>query len=140
MSYLAGLYDKDTRGSLQIKPYDQNWEFMVIYWNDTRITNVAFVGSDPPRAVESGSGSVQILHRPTHKQLWIIMKVFAMFPKMISTLIRPRACSFPESIPLGNITGAYCGTALILYHGRTSPKTTKHIRMELRTLRSPIVP
>jgi hypothetical protein len=58
MSYLAGLYDNDVEEATQVQPYEQDWDYMVIHWNDGRISKVAFVGSDLPRDVISGSGHV----------------------------------------------------------------------------------
>jgi hypothetical protein len=78
MSYLAGIYEKNFRDSIQIKS-DEDWNCLVISWNELRITNMALVRSDSALATTGGPGSIQILRRPTYETLWITMQVSAKF-------------------------------------------------------------
>jgi hypothetical protein len=75
---LAGLYEKNTKGSIQSKVDDKDWDYIVLQWNDMRITKIAFVGYDSALATASVSGCVQILRRPTDEKLWITMEVFVI--------------------------------------------------------------
>jgi hypothetical protein len=75
---LAGLYEKNTKGSIQSKADDKDWDYIVLQWNDMRITKIAFIGYDSALATASVSGCVQILRRPTDEKLWITMEVFVI--------------------------------------------------------------
>jgi hypothetical protein len=76
-SYVAGLYDKNVKGSTQIKAEDASWDHVVVKSDDIGITEVAFLTSDSALSVINTSGFVEVLHRPepTHEKLWITLEV-----------------------------------------------------------------
>jgi hypothetical protein len=80
LSYLAGLYEDNVQGSVQISMDDKSWNCIVLQWHGSRITNIAFVGSDSDSvlAMTSGAGFTQILRRPVTETLWVTMEVFLL--------------------------------------------------------------
>jgi hypothetical protein len=79
-SCLAGLYDEPVPGSFQVKSMDEQWNRAVITWSDSRVIGIVLIGSDPALATADGPDSVQIVHRPTHGNLWITAQVVRYSP------------------------------------------------------------
>jgi hypothetical protein len=80
LSCLAGLYEDDVQGSVQISIDNKSWSCIVLPWNSSRITNIAFLGSDLDSVLPTASGSsfIQILGRPVTETLWVTMEVFVL--------------------------------------------------------------
>jgi hypothetical protein len=78
-----GLYEDHIEGSVQISTVNKSWKYIVVQWNDSRITNIAFVGSGSESALSTAGASetVQVLRRPENGTLWVTMEVFVPLRK-----------------------------------------------------------
>jgi hypothetical protein len=89
---LAGLYEDKLKGSQQIEVDDESWAFIVLHWNDSRITKMEWVGHETSLVLPATNRytSYQVIRRPKSNLLWITMEVSIMFPaSCISKLIPP---------------------------------------------------
>jgi hypothetical protein len=75
VSYLAGFYDHQVGDCCPILPSDPQWDCVVVYWSNTRVTGLEFAKSDAAVATAGRLDAVQILRRPPHGCFWITMQV-----------------------------------------------------------------
>lgn len=81
MSCLAGLYDHRIRGSSQLEPVDAQGRLLVIYWRESRITGLDFIGFNAAVATANANEHIQILRIPTDGDLWVTTKVVEILLK-----------------------------------------------------------
>jgi hypothetical protein len=119
--HLAGLYDKNVEGSVQIKAEDVTWDHIVVLLDNIGITEVLFIASGSAPNVVNTSSFVQVLRRPkpSHETLWITMEVRITLVTKKKLNILSRACIFPSSIYQKTLIVVYYGKAPSHYHWRT---------------------
>ncbi|KAF2021844.1 hypothetical protein BU24DRAFT_404797 [Aaosphaeria arxii CBS 175.79] len=103
-SYLAGIYDEPLEGTVRIKAPNVDWDYVLLYSDDTGIARMSFA-----LAHSSGRhhkpGHFQAIRRPSraHDVLWITLKGLLvtrvdMFRKPIHQIHWPNSTTFPLSI------------------------------------------